>query len=102
MLESFGLPVVEAMVCGTPVLTANIECLPEITGGAALLVDPLSVSQIVDGIARLHASPELRASMRAKGLQQARRFSWEACARPTLATYHALVTNEHQQERTSA
>lgn len=101
LFESFGLPVVEAMACGTPVLTANVECLPEITGGAAMLVDPLAVNQIADGIARLHASPELRTTMRIKGLQQARRFSWTACARITLATYHALVTNEHQQEGTS-
>ena len=91
LFESFGLPVVEAMACGAPVLTSNVECLPEVTGGSALLVDPLSVNRIADGIALLHSSPELRASMSERGLQQAQRFSWEACARTTLATYQTVI-----------
>jgi glycosyltransferase involved in cell wall biosynthesis len=90
LFESFGLPVVEAMSCGTAVLTSNVACLPEITGGAALLVDPYSVSQIAAGIHRLYSSPDLRAAMIAKGLERAKAFSWENCARTTLAAYTSL------------
>jgi glycosyltransferase involved in cell wall biosynthesis len=93
LFESFGLPVVEAMACGTAVLTSNVACLPEITDGAALLVDPTSVSQIAEGIHRLQSSPELRATLSAKGLERAKAFSWDACARTTLAGYGSLLNN---------
>ncbi len=99
LFESFGLPVVEAMSCGAPVLTSQVESLPEITGGAALLVDPLSVQQIADGIARLYSSPELCVAMREKGLQQAQRFSWDACAQTTLTTYLALGPSNTRKQK---
>ena len=90
LFESFGLPVVEAMSCGTAVLASRVACLPEITDGAALLVDPYSVSQIAEGIDRLYSSPTLRATLIAKGLDRARAFTWENCARTTLVAYTHL------------
>jgi glycosyltransferase involved in cell wall biosynthesis len=91
LFESFGLPVVEAMACGTAVLTSNVACLPEITDGAALLVDPYSVTQIAEGIHRLQSSPDLRATLIARGLSRVQAFSWDTCARIALAAYRGLT-----------
>ncbi len=77
LYEGFGLPVLEAMVCGTPVLTANTSSLPEIAGDAALTVNPLDTDAIADGIRRLLTNPALRQSLVAKGFRQARKFSWK-------------------------
>ena len=76
LFEGFGLPVLEAMACATPVLTANSSSLPEVAGDAALLVDPHSVSAIADGIRRLLAEPALRADLVRRGTANLRRFSW--------------------------
>lgn len=93
VFESFGLPVLEAMACGTPVLTSSTTCLPEIAGGAAVLVRPDSVDGIAQGISRVQSSPELRASLIAKGLERAKEFKWENCARLALSAYVSVATN---------
>ncbi|ANF58935.1 glycosyltransferase family 4 protein [Halotalea alkalilenta] len=80
LYEGFGLPVVEAMACGTPVLTSTVTSLPEIAGDAAWLVDPLRVDEIRQGIERLHDDADLRARLRDKGIERARSFSWERVA----------------------
>jgi glycosyltransferase involved in cell wall biosynthesis len=80
LFEGFGLPPVEAMACGTPVLTSNVCALPEIMGDAALLVDPLSIESIAGGIHRLVYDADLRESLRQKGLLRAKQFSWEETA----------------------
>jgi len=80
LYEGFGLPVVEAMACGTPVLTSNTTSLPEVAGDAALLVDPTSVSQITAGIERLCLEPELRRKLSEKGLQRIKLYSWDKVA----------------------
>ncbi|HOO40830.1 MAG TPA: glycosyltransferase family 1 protein, partial [Syntrophales bacterium] len=80
LYEGFGLPVVEAMACGTPVLTSNTTSLPEVAGDAALLVDPTSVEQIKGGIERLCSDPELRRMLSEKGLQRVKLFKWENVA----------------------
>ncbi|HEY0721746.1 MAG TPA: glycosyltransferase, partial [Gammaproteobacteria bacterium] len=80
LYEGFGLPVLEAMACGTPVLTSNVTALPEVAGDAALLVDPLSVEAIASGIARLCNDSELRQTLSAKGLIRAQEFTWDAVA----------------------
>ena len=81
LYEGFGLPPLEAMACGTPVVTSNVSSLPEIAGGAALLVDPYSVEDIAEGIRRAVSDDALRADLVARGLDRARSFSWEQSVR---------------------
>jgi glycosyltransferase involved in cell wall biosynthesis len=85
--ESFGLPVVEAMACGTPVVTSRGSCLPETAGEAALLVDPYSVESIAEGIAKVIEDPDLAKALRQKGIERAKKFSWKSSALRTLAAY---------------
>jgi glycosyltransferase involved in cell wall biosynthesis len=80
LYEGFGLPVVEAMACGTPVLTSSVTSLPEVAGNAALIVDPLNDANILEGIERLATDDALRAQLSAKGLIRARDFSWDRVA----------------------
>jgi glycosyltransferase involved in cell wall biosynthesis len=77
LYEGFGLPVIEAMACGTPVITSNTTALPEVAGNAALLVDPESTEEIAMALGRLVSDVELQDSLRAKGYQQAAKFTWE-------------------------
>ncbi len=85
--EGFGLPVLEAFVCGTPVLTSNAGALPETAGDAALLVDPLNVDAISDGILRILEDPQYARQLSLKGKARARFFSWQNTAKLTLAAY---------------
>jgi glycosyltransferase involved in cell wall biosynthesis len=84
-IESFGMPLVEAMACGAPVVAANASAIPEIAGGAALLCDPLEPRDIADKILRVLDDPALRQDLRARGLARAKAFSWPDCARRTAA-----------------
>ncbi len=85
--EGFGLPVIEAMACGTPVLTSNLSSLPEVAGDAALLVDPTDVDEIAHGMERLATDDALRNGLIAKGLARAAAFSWRNTARQVLDVY---------------
>ena len=76
LYEGFGLPLLEGMACGTPVLTANVTAMPEIAGDAALLVDPTSVGQIADAMKQIVGDTSLRRQLREKGLKRAAQFSW--------------------------
>jgi glycosyltransferase involved in cell wall biosynthesis len=89
--EGFGIPVIEAMACGAPVIASDVTSLPEIAGDAALLVDPESVDAIADAMIRLDTNPELRETLIARGLARARAFTWENCARATRDVYAAAV-----------
>lgn len=91
LYEGFGIPAVEAMAHGTPVLTSNASSLPEVVGDAALLVDPASVEAICEGLRRIWEDAELRERLRQKGLERARMFTWEKTARATLEVYRSLV-----------
>lgn len=84
-LEAFPIPLTEAMACGTPILTSNVNGLKEIAGEAALFVDPADTRAITDGIVRILSDPELRISLSRKGLERSAHFTWDACARNTLA-----------------
>jgi glycosyltransferase involved in cell wall biosynthesis len=75
--EGFGFPALEAMACGTPVITSNLASLPEVTGDAALLVDPYCVEAIADAMARIDNDPGLAAQLRRRGIAQSQRFSWK-------------------------
>jgi glycosyltransferase involved in cell wall biosynthesis len=77
LYEGFGLPPLEAMACGTPVVTSRISSLPEVVGDAALLVDPYSVEEIADALTRVLADPKLREGLVERGLLRVKNFSWE-------------------------
>jgi glycosyltransferase involved in cell wall biosynthesis len=76
LYEGFGLPPLEAMACGTPVVTSNVSSLPEVAGGAAILVDPYDADSIADGITRAISDQALRTELITRGLARARDFSW--------------------------
>jgi glycosyltransferase involved in cell wall biosynthesis len=76
LYEGFGFPIVEAMGCGTPVLTANVAAMPEVAGGSALLVDPTSVEQIARAMEQIVGDTTLRQQLRQKGLTRSAEFSW--------------------------
>jgi glycosyltransferase involved in cell wall biosynthesis len=85
LYEGFGLPVLEAMACGTPVACSNVSSLPEVAGDAALLVDPLDVRGMAEAMNRLLQDEGLRTQLVERGYRQVRQFSWARCARETLA-----------------
>jgi glycosyltransferase involved in cell wall biosynthesis len=85
LYEGFGIPVLEAGACGVPVITSNTSSLPEVAGDAALLVDPHDVDAIAEAMNRLVTDAALRAELSRRGLANVQRFSWEKCARETLA-----------------
>ncbi len=85
--EGFGLPPLEAMACGLPTIVSNVASLPEVVGDAGLLIDPHDADELTVAMWRVLNDAELRQEMRAKGLRQAERFSWERAARETLDIY---------------
>jgi glycosyltransferase involved in cell wall biosynthesis len=91
LFEGFGLPLLEAMACGCPVVTSDRSSLPEVAGDAAVLVDPDSVDAIADGIRRVWEDDALAADLRARGLERARAFSWERTARLTADVYASAL-----------
>jgi len=91
LLEGFGLPVVEAMACGAPVITSNTSAMKEIADGAALLVDPKNVRNMTEALTRLAENDSERAELSRRGLARSAEFSWEKTARLTLDAYSEAV-----------
>jgi glycosyltransferase involved in cell wall biosynthesis len=91
--EGFGLPVVEAMQCGTPVITSNTTSLAEVGGDAAITVNPEDTKEISHAMSRLLQDSALRENHRNKGFQQAKQYSWEKTARLTLTGYEKALSN---------
>jgi glycosyltransferase involved in cell wall biosynthesis len=89
--EGFGLPALEAMSCGTPVVVADRASLPEVVGDAGILVDPEDPGAIAEGLKRVLTDEELRAKMETLGLGRASSFSWERVARETLDVYRQVL-----------
>ncbi len=89
--EGFGLTALEAMACGAPVVSAGVSSLPEVVADAALLVDPEDTASIAEAIARLFADDQLAKELRARGLERARRFSWEGTGRAVQAVLRRLA-----------
>jgi glycosyltransferase involved in cell wall biosynthesis len=88
--EGLGLPVLDAITLGKPVLTSNVSSLPEVAGAAGLYVDPWSLEEMAAGLARLHADPALKAALAAQAGPQASRFSWAGVAAQSLGVYRAV------------
>lgn len=93
LYEGFGLPPLEAMACGTPVVAANTSSLPEVIGEAGLLIPPTDVDALAGALARLLDDPALRADLIARGRQQAQRFTWAHAARQLLDRYTLLLNS---------
>ena len=91
LYEGFGLPLLEAMSVGTPVIASQVSSLPEVAGDAALLVDPFDVDALAGALERVAGDAALRADLAARGYRRVRRFSWERAARETLAVYREAL-----------
>ena len=91
LFEGFGLPVLEAMACGTPVVTSSRTALPELVGDAGLLVDPENVEALSQALARILVDQDLREELSRRGIARSRQFSWVETARRTLAVYQETL-----------
>ena len=91
LYEGFGLPALEAMACGTPVLTSNTTSLPEVVGDAALSVDPTDPDELCQAMSTILSDHSLREELKRKGLMRAAEFSWQRCAELTAGVYHVAA-----------
>ncbi|MEK7851993.1 MAG: glycosyltransferase family 1 protein, partial [Deltaproteobacteria bacterium] len=91
LFEGFGIPPLEAMVCGVPVICSDATSLPEVVGDAGILVDPMDQEGVEKAILNVLISPSLRREMQEQGFLQAGKFSWERTARETLEVYREVV-----------
>jgi glycosyltransferase involved in cell wall biosynthesis/ubiquinone/menaquinone biosynthesis C-methylase UbiE len=97
--EGFGLPPLEAMACGAPVITSNTSALPEVVGDAALLIDPHNSDELCQAMQRVLCDGDLRLRMRREGLTRAKLFSWEQTAEETLAVYWEVCPEQSKEAR---
>ena len=94
LYEGFGLPVLDAMKKGIPVLTSNVSSLPEVAGDAGLMVDPYSTEDIARGVFNLLESAQLRESLKNRGIVRARLFSWENCTDSVVQKVESYLMKE--------
>jgi glycosyltransferase involved in cell wall biosynthesis len=92
LYEGFGLPVLEAMACGTPVITSNLSSMPEVVGDSAILIDPLDVVDIADAMERMLDNRKMRLELIRKGLKQKNKFTWTRLAGETLEVFRRVVS----------
>lgn len=90
LYEGFGIPILEAMACGCPVITSKTGCSPEVAGDAGVLVDPYNPQEIADAMVRVLTNESLKQKLISQGLQRVQDFSWDKCARETLALFESL------------
>ncbi len=91
LYEGFGIPVAQAMAAGCPVITSNVSSLPEITDGAAILIDPRSVAELIAAMRRIGESPDLAARLNTQGIERARKFNWETAASESLRYFAEIA-----------
>lgn len=91
LFEGFGLPVLEAMACGCPVICANTTSLPEVAGPAAVFIDPRNVDEMAEAIHAVLDNHTLRASLKTQGLARAKQFSWQKAAQETIKVYQSIL-----------
>jgi glycosyltransferase involved in cell wall biosynthesis len=92
LYEGFGLPPLEAMACGTPVVCSNTASLPEVVGDAAIMVDPHDVEALAEAMHSVLTDPDLAEDLRRRGLERAARFTWERTARETVEVYREVLS----------
>jgi glycosyltransferase involved in cell wall biosynthesis len=97
LYEGFGLPVLEAMACGTPVITSNVTSLPEIAGDAAVVIDPVNTQELVNAMIRLLTNEALAKELQQKGFDRVMKFTWEDTVRRTLQIYERVYGLGHAQ-----
>lgn len=93
LYEGFGLPILEAMACGIPVVSSNNSSIAEVTGAAAILVDPLSINEMSNSLDKVLGETSLRQRLASLGLERAKMFTWEKTAEKTLNIYQELLAN---------
>jgi glycosyltransferase involved in cell wall biosynthesis len=98
LIEGFGFPVLEAMACGTPVVCSRAASLPEVAGDAAEYFEPSNVDDLAGAIERVLGSPARQDALRQKGLERAKQFSWEECARRHLEVYRKALESQDKKE----
>ncbi len=98
LYEGFGLPTLEAMACGTPVITSNISSLPEVVGDAGIMINPYDVDGLAKAMYDVLTNDGLKEDMRKKGLERAKLFSWDKAARETLKVYEEVYSKEIKHE----
>jgi len=94
LLEGFGLPPLEAMQCGTPVISSNTSSLPEVIGDGGIMLEPMDIQGVCNEVARLYSDPEFHAKISGKALERSKLFSWERCVDQTIAAYETALKSE--------
>ncbi len=97
--ESFGIPMLEAMACGTAVITSNTSSMPEVAGNAALIVNPYNINEITDAMIKLTGQSSIKEEFIAKGLQRSKRFSWKQMAVKNLSLYKEVLSSQSIEAR---